>query len=316
MATQSSKHSHESKLSQKSKLSPKGILLLIGLSIGWGINWPIMKTILEELPPLSFRGFCLFFAGLGILALAKYSGEAIKIPRGYLIKVMCICCLDILAWNIMATYGLSLLPAGRAAMLGYTMPIWSIALSVWLLHEKFTWRGGAGLTLGVLGILLLMSDSLTGIAKAPIGAMLMITSAITGALGMIFLKKWNIPMRTMALTGWLLLLASIPLLIGAVFIDGMPKLPLSTFTIWGLVYNILIGFMFGYWAWNKLVLILPISVSSLSSLLTPLIGVISSVVLLHEKSGITDWIAVGLILGAIWVVNSKPKKNDGNEIEK
>ncbi|RZA01921.1 MAG: DMT family transporter [Moraxellaceae bacterium] len=292
-------------LQKSSQLSGKGILLLIGLSIGWGINWPIMKTILEELPPLSFRGFCLFFAGLGILALARYSGESIKIPRSYFAKVLCICCLDILLWNILATYGLSMLPAGRAAMLGYTMPIWGIVLSAWILKENFTWRSGVGLALGIVGIFLLMSDSLAGIANAPVGAFLMIISAITGALGMIFLKKWNIPMRTMALTGWLLLLASVPLLLGAVFVDGMPSLPLSTFTVWGLVYNVLIGFMFGYWAWNKLVLILPISVSSLSSLLTPLIGVISSVVLLHEKSGVSDWVAVALILGAIWVVNSK-----------
>ena len=98
------------------RLSVEGILLLIGLAIGWGINWPIMKFIISEIPPLTFRAFCLFFGGLGILALARASGLSLAMPVGYVKKILWVCLLNIVAWNVMATYGLSLLPAGRSAL--------------------------------------------------------------------------------------------------------------------------------------------------------------------------------------------------------
>ncbi len=299
------------------RLSREGLFLLLGLGFGWGLNWPIMKYILAGVPPLTFRGFCLFLGGLGILGIARYTNKPIKIPEGYLTKTFIICLLNIVAWNVMATYGLALLPAGRAALLGYTMPIWTVLLSVWILRDSFNWRVAVALCLGMVGILLLMSESLINWVSAPLstslltGALLMLAAAWCWAIGTILMKRWNIPLNSVALTGWLLLLASIPILIGAYFIDGIPKALPSNLRLWGVVYNVFIGFMFCYWAWVKLVTLVPVSVSSLSSLITPMIGVISSIFLLGEQPGIMEWSAAVLILSAVAVINFG-NKNDAN----
>lgn len=292
------------------RLSAEGIFLLIGMAIGWGINWPIMKFILQEIPPLSFRGFCLFLGGLGILGLARASGLRLQIPSGYVQKVMWVCVFNIIGWNILATYGLSLLPAGRSALLGYTMPIWAVLLSVWILNDKFTPRVGVALLLGSGGVLALLSETLLSWFGGPInydlfiGAVLMVVAAWSWGAGTVMMKRWQIPMHSVALTGWLLLLASIPILIAAVFIDGAPQKIPSTLVLWGVVYNVFIAFMFCYWAWVRLVSLVPVSVSSLSSLITPLIGVISGILLLGEKPGWPEISATVLILGAVAVVNS------------
>jgi drug/metabolite transporter (DMT)-like permease len=291
------------------QLSPKGLLLLVGLGLGWGMNWPIMKYIIAEIPPLSFRGFCLFLGGLGILTIARMSGQSIKIPQGYFIKTVIVCFLNILAWNVIATYGLLLLPSGRAALLGYTMPIWTVFLSSLLLRDRFSWRVAIALCLGMLGIFVLMSESLINWFSAPIssplliGALLMVSAAWCWAIGTILMKRWEIPLNSVALTGWLLFMASIPILISAYFVDGIPDHLPSKLRLWALVYNVFIGFMFCYWAWVKLVTLVPVSVSSLSSLITPLIGVISGIFLLGEQPGILEWSAAALILSAIAVVN-------------
>ncbi|MEH2527984.1 MULTISPECIES: hypothetical protein [unclassified Bradyrhizobium] len=36
--------------------SPLGLILLAITSVGWGLNFPIMKDLLTEWPPLSSRG--------------------------------------------------------------------------------------------------------------------------------------------------------------------------------------------------------------------------------------------------------------------
>lgn len=297
-----------------SRLSAEGILLLLGLAIGWGINWPIMKFIISEIPPLSFRGFCLLLGGLGILGIARASGLVLQIPPGYVKKIIWVCVFNIIAWNVLATYGLNLLPAGRSALLGYTMPIWTVLLSIWVLRDKFTARVGIALLLGTGGVLALMSESLLSWFGGPLnrdllaGAALMIIAAWCWAAGTVMMKRWQIPMNAVVLTGWLLLLASVPVLIAAMLIDGLPQTMPSAWALWGVVYNIFIAFMFCYWAWVRLVSLVPVSVSSLSSLITPLVGVVSGVLLLGEEPGWPEYSATLLILGAVAVINSGNKK--------
>jgi len=38
------------------RIAPAGLVFLAITSVGWGLNWPIMKQILTEWPPLSARG--------------------------------------------------------------------------------------------------------------------------------------------------------------------------------------------------------------------------------------------------------------------
>jgi len=70
---------------------------------------------------------------------------------------------NICGWNICAIYGVSLMASGRAAILGYTMPIWSVALSVWLLGERFTRRRALGVALGLSGMLFLLGGEIRAV---------------------------------------------------------------------------------------------------------------------------------------------------------
>ncbi|MEI7429895.1 MAG: DMT family transporter [Betaproteobacteria bacterium] len=279
--------------------------MLAGLSLCWGVNWPIMKIVLSEVPPLFFRASCLSFGGVGLLLLARLTGNSIVVPQGQWRRVLLLSVFNIIGWNIFAIYGVSLLPSGRAALLGFTMPLWSTLLSVWILGERITVRRIIGLVLGLAGIVALMGGSLEGMRQAPLGVACMILAAWSWGLGVVLFKKLPVAMPTSSLTGWTMLLGSIPVMIVAIPLESSRIVMPSFWPAFGMAYNTLLAFMFCYWAWNRIVQMVPVAVSSLSSLATPLIGVISGMVILGEPLGWSEVLAALLILGAVGTVSLK-----------
>lgn len=287
------------------RLPRQGLLLLAALSLCWGANWPIMKMVLSEMPPLYFRSTCLLLGGIGMLALARATGMSLKVPRGQWGRVLWLAAFNISGWNALVIIGVSLLPSGRAALLGYTMPLWSVLLSAIFLGDKLSLRAVLGLLLGVSGIGVLVGGSFGGMLQAPLGVVCMILGAWSWAIGVVLFKRLPVAMPTSSLTGWTMLIGSLPLLVLAVPLETSRLAVPSTGPILGMLYNIFIAFMFCYWAWNRIVLMVPVAVSSLSSLTTPLIGVLGGVVFLGEPLGWREVAASLLIVGAVGSVSTK-----------
>lgn len=284
------------------RLPRQGLILLALLSLGWGLNWAVMKVVITEVPPLYFRALCLIVGGLGLLALARLTGGAVRVPEGQWGRLALLSLCNIVGWNVFAIYGVAQLPSGRAALLGYTMPLWGALLSVWLLNEKMNRRRLLGLGLGLGGIVALLGGSVDGMLKAPLGVACMIVAAWSWALGIVLMKRLPMNLPTTALTGWLMLIGGLPILCAAVPLETARLVWPSFWPAFGLVYNVFIAFMFCYWAWNRIVLMVPVAVSSLSSLSAPLVGVLGGVLLLGEPFGTQEALAVLLILSAVATV--------------
>jgi drug/metabolite transporter (DMT)-like permease len=293
------------------RLGRTGLLLLVGIALGWGLNWPIMKHVLTRLPPLSFRSFCLVAGGLGVLLLARRARQPITIPAHWRRSFAWITATNILGWNVFAIYGVWLLPSGRAALLGYTMPIWSILLAAWLLDERLDRRKLAALTIGMCGTGALIGADFAAMARAPVGVLCMLTAALSWAVGVILIKRAPLPVPTATLTGWSMLAAGLPMWLVALFIEHIDWSRADGFAVFGVLYNIGIAYMFCYWAWNRIVLMVPVAVSSLASLVTPLVGVLGGMIFLGERPGALEWLGAGLVLGA-QAVMAWPKRRSAD----
>ena len=291
-------------LSPHHRLPRQGLILLAALTFCWGINWPVMKIVLAEVPPLYFRGTCLLLSGLGLLLIARISGHSIVIPRRHWSHLAVITLINVVGWNVLAIYGILLLSSGRAALLAYTMPIWSTLLSVPILGEALTRQRLIALALGLAGIVVLMGGTLAGFFSTLPGFAAMILAAWAWALGIVLFKRFRVAMPTISLTGWTMLFGSFPVLAVAIPLEtarlGIP----SCWPMAGLFYNVFLSFMFGNWAWNRIVLMVPVAVSSLSSLVIPLVGVTSGMVLLGEPLGWQEVLATVLILSAVGTVSN------------
>jgi len=287
---------------ERSRLPPFGLALLALVTLGWGFAWPFIKIVLAEVPPLTYRGICLVAGGVGVLALARLAGQPLAIPRRHWGRLLTLSAFNIVAWNLFVVYGIRRLPSGRAALLGYTMPLWSTLLSVWLLGDRLTGRRAASLVLGMAGVAVLLAPDLAGMTGAAMGVELMLAAAMSWGLGVVLLKRFALPVPTASLTGWMMLAGGAPIAIGAVILEHDRWRPVTNSAVIGLLYSVIIAFMFCYWAWNRLVLMVPVAVSSISTLATPVIGVLSGMWLLGEPLTWQEVAAGACIVAAIALV--------------
>jgi drug/metabolite transporter (DMT)-like permease len=216
---------------------------------------------------------------------------------------------NVTLWNLCVGYGLLQLPVGRSAILAYTMPVWTVLLSRVFLHERLTTRRLAGVALGMAAMGLLIGSELTMLRAAPIGAALIIAAALSWAVGTVLIKRFPTDLPTAAFTAWQMLLGGLPIAIGAPLLEEVrwEQMPWpATFAVW---YNVAVGFVFCYWAWYKIVSRTSASVSALATLLIPVVGVFSSMLVLGEHPSWQEYLALLLVLGAIGtiVVPGRPR---------
>ena len=286
---------------------PASILwVLVALTLGWGFNWPMIKLALTEMPALSFRSVCLAGGAAGLFAIAARAGLRLRPPRGQWGRLLLITLFNITIWNVSVVYGISYMSSGRAAILAYTMPLWSVPLSAWLLRERITARRVLGVGLGMAAMLLLLSNELQAVRAAPKGTLLMMSAALSWAIGTVLMKRYPVDLPVASLTAWQLLVGGIPICAGALAFEMHSLRPLTLGPAVAVAYNIFIAFIFCQWAWIKIATTVPVGVSTLSTLMIPVVGVFSGMLVLSERPHWQDFAALGLVLPALATVILPP----------
>jgi len=278
------------------------LALVAVLGLTWGCNWPVLKIGVTELAPLTFRATTLPFAALGLFAIAKLSGESLALPREWWVRVAWLALFNLTGWNVFVVFGVQHLPAGRSAIIAYTLPIWSVLFSLWLLHEPLSGRKIAGLVAGIVGMVVLLGDEIANVQRAPVGTLLILGAAISWGFGTVLLRRWAPPLPHTALTAWMMLLGWIPVGIVAPLVDPHPWSSLAAMSgaAWfAVLYNIFISGAIANWAWFKMARALPVAVSSLSSLPVPVVGVFSGMLILRERPGPSEFVALALVLVSV-----------------
>jgi drug/metabolite transporter (DMT)-like permease len=289
-------------------ITPAALVPVLVLTLVWGCNWPVLKMGVTEMAPLTFRASTLVFAALGMLAVARLSGDSIRVPRALWGKLVTLAIFNIAGWNGLILFGVQQLPAGRSAILAYTMPVWTVLFSLFLLHEPLSKRRIVGLVLGMIGMALLLGEDARHLQRTPTAAVLIIAAAVAWAFGTVLLRKWKLPVPQNALSGWMMLLGWLPLFVAAPFFAPWPAPSSLSGSAWfAIAYNIFLAGTLAHWAWFTLARTLPVAISSMASLPVPIVGVFSGMVLLGERPGAGEWAALGLVSAAMVAVLWSPK---------
>jgi drug/metabolite transporter (DMT)-like permease len=279
--------------------SARQLVLLALLTLVWGLNWPVMKLGVTLFPPLSFRALSMWL-GLPVLWLAVgLLGVPLRIERAHWRELGTLTVTNMIVWHVLAIVSVQALSSGRAAILGYTMPIFSALWGVALFGQRLRARQLVGVAAAALGVALLLWHELARMAGKPWGATGMLVSAAVWALGTQQLRRTRMPEPTLAIVFWMTAITTLVMSLLAALLEhahwGLPS-PVVWATI---VFNAVLIFGFAQPAWLYLARALPPAASTLSVMLIPVLGTLSGAWWLNEQLHWQDFAAIMLMLAAI-----------------
>jgi drug/metabolite transporter (DMT)-like permease len=274
------------------------LLLVPLLGVLWGFNWPSVRISLTEIAPWTLRAGGMTFAGLALVAIALARRQSLAVPRRDWLRLGVAGFLSIAAFNVLLAFAQLSAPTSRAAILTFTMPIWSVLLARISLGEAFDRRRQLGLALGVaglsaLGLPLIASGSFS------LGLVFALTASVSWALGTVVTKRWPVAAPALTVAAWQLLIGGATAGIGMLVFEGLP-IPkmLSPRVLAALTFHILGAQALAYFLWFTVIERLPAGIASIGTLMVPAVGVLGSVLLLGERPGATDWVGLVLVVAA------------------
>ena len=261
-----------------------------------------MKLGVTGFPPLSFRAISMWL-GLPVLwALLRWQRVPFAIRRADWAELAKLSLTNMIIWHVVAILAIQALSSGRAAILGYTMPIFSALWGVALFGERLQPRHLAGIAAAAAGVALLLWHEFGALTGRPLAALGMLFAAAVWALGTQQMRRTTIQAPTLAIVFWMTLASTLVLTAGTVLFERhrwIPPLPAT----WGAIaYNALLIFGFAQAIWMMMARNLPPIASSMSVMMIPVLGVVSGAWWLNEKLHWQDGAAIVLVLLAIATV--------------
>lgn len=275
------------------------LALLAGLTLVWGLNWPIMKFGVTQFPPLSFRALSMWI-GLPVLWLAvRALGQPLRIARRDWPELAKLTITNMIVWHVLAILSVQALSSGRAAILGYTMPVFSALWGMALFGQRLAARQLAGVAAAAIGVALLLWHELGRMSGKPWAAGGMLLSAAVWALGTQQLRRTRMEAPTLAIVFWMTTLTTLVMTVLAAALEH-ERWHAPAPGVWAaIVFNAVLIFGFAQPVWLYLARALPPVASTLSVMLIPVLGTLSGAWWLNEQLHWQDFAAIVLMLAAI-----------------
>ena len=280
-------------------LSRQQLVLLVLLTAVWGINWPVMKLGVTGFPPLTFRVLSIWL-GLPVLgAVLVVTRVPFSIPRRDWPQLLLLAATNMFVWHAFIILAVSTLSSGRAAILGYTMPIFSALIGAWFFSSALSRRSWLGVSAAALGVALLLWHEFTQLAGRPMGVALALIAAAVWAWGTHLLRRTTIARPTLTLSFWMTALTGVVMTVLAFVFERSRWAWPHQAAMGAIAFNAVLVFGFAHVAWFYLARSLPPVASTLSVMFIPVVGVFGGALWLKEALHWQDWAAVALMVVAI-----------------
>jgi drug/metabolite transporter (DMT)-like permease len=269
------------------------------LALIWGYNWVVMKVALRYSGPIDFAALRV---GCGTLLLfLLLLGMRCPLKPRHLGKTAALGLLQTTGFVGLISLALVYGETGKSAVLAYTMPFWVIVLGWPFLDERLRGAQWPAVALALAGLTLVLELWSGGVEL--VGSLLALAAGALWGASVIIVKR--IPVRDRAellsLTAWQMLFGLVPLAVLALVVPERPIEWNGSF-IAALTYNALGGMALATLLWLYILQRLPATVSGLSSLIVPVIGIVAAWLELGERPGLAESIGIVLILIGLGVL--------------
>lgn len=296
-------------------VSLNAILMLLVVGFLWGANWPAVKYMMTELPAFSIRAIAFPLAAIVLAIIAKLQKQSLWPPPQERLPLLITAFFLIFGFNMLTSLGQSLTQASQAAIVAYTMPAITAVLSVVYLKEKLDSRMVLALLLSLVGLGILLYKDLTVLLDTPAGTLIMLVAAVCWSIGNVALKARQWVLAPVARAAWFFMISAVlswPIVWWLEFPWSMPMPgPGVQLT---MLLHVLGPMVLCYLLWSLLLARIPLSLAAIAVLTAPVVGVLSSAVVLGEALTWQKVLSLSLIVTSILVTFVRPAAADSEEM--
>jgi drug/metabolite transporter (DMT)-like permease len=286
------------------------LALLALLTLIWGVHWAVVKTGLDYMPPLTYASLRVATGLATMIGLLAAQGRLRRPDRANLPIMASVGLGQIGAGVAIQVLALQVVPAGRSAVLLYTMPLWVAVLLALGFRLCPSRPELVGLILGLTGLAALLNPAVID-WQSPVellGTLGLLLNSVIWAGVTIHVRRHRWTQAPLDLQPWMLLLALVPLVVMAVLLEPGRVIRWEPTTIGILLYSGPLATAFAYWASQAITRSLGAQASGTGFLATPVVGLVAGAVLLGESLGVADVIGFVLILGGVGVTTLLPAR--------
>lgn len=286
----------------RSSPPPIAYAYLAIILLSWAGNWPLMKLAIGKVPPLDFVLLRLVGSVVLIAPALVVARRPILPARGERLALFWVGELQVAGFLVCSIIGLAILPAGRAIVLAYTMPLWAIPIGLFVWPEPLGRAQFVGAGIGFAGLVLFMNPSLVewGDLRILTGNALLLLAAILWALGSCLYRRKTYRSPFWVQTLWQLAVSIAPV---AAIVVAVPPGPVqwSPAVIAIVAYNCIVTTALGYFLWSKVLTMMPAAVAGQVLTLTPIGGFALSLSIFGATLSADVLLSIALIVAGIFV---------------
>ncbi|MEE8298463.1 MAG: DMT family transporter [Thermodesulfobacteriota bacterium] len=282
------------------------IFLLVFTITTWGYSWVLMKMGLGYAEPFTFAAWRCAIGGVAMIIFVRVKSiewpKLEKLPDYLMIAIF----QTTLMFGLML-YGMKYVTAGKTSVLLYTMPIWTIFLVHFYLKERLNRGKWLGVALGMIGIVCILGwDTLVHQnSEILFGELLIIGGAISWAVSNIWVKKRMGGENIYMVSSLQLSIGAIGLALLAIPTEGILNIEWNAYSIYILLFTGLIASAVDFTIWFYLLKNLDIKITTFSSMLVPVFGLIFDWAILGNRLDGGVIVGGALILIGIYQTSRK-----------
>ena len=296
------------------------VILAFGLVyLFWGSTYLAIDIAVQTIPPALMCGVRFSIAGVVMLAVCALTGRKVWYSARQIALAAVVGILLLMGGNLTLSWAELSVPSGLAALIIAITPLWFLVLDSLLLgHHRISWRGKAGLALGMLGLLVLFWPELhstSALGRRELFASLsLIGGSFSWALGSVLSKRWQSGVDVFSSTAWQVTAAGAANFLLATALGDFSRVRWTTHGLSAVLYLVVCGSWIGYTAYIWLLEHVPTSKVSTYAYVNPVVAVFLGWLILHER--VDRFIVMGsviVVLAVILVTSAKVKEKTDAE---
>ncbi|GGG39815.1 drug/metabolite exporter YedA [Dokdonia pacifica] len=249
-------------------------------------------------------------AGLIIFTIARSMGLSLKISKKEFLNCLLAGFLFLGYGNGVFVWALKYVDSSFGALLASIQPIVILLLMRLWHRNKIKSKSIIGITLGIIGMYLLVSQKgLVLQERSVLGIIMIFTCIISWSIGSVFVAQAAMPKNFFITTGYQMLTAGITLAFASLFMGEFWSNPMdwSTKTQGSLIALILFGSIAAFTSFNYLLKVVSTEKVSTSAYVNPIVALLLGWYFLDEVITLQTTIAAIILLAGVYFINSAKK---------